>query len=67
MTSDPLFLLVVFACFAVFAVLMVGIIGFSRGSEFNRKHANKIMRLRIVLQFIAILLILLFLWLRSGG
>jgi len=67
MTQDPLFFLVIFACLAVFAVLLVGVIGFAKGGDFNKKYANKIMRLRIVLQFIAVLLIVLYVWLRNGG
>lgn len=67
MAQDPLFLLVVFACLAVLGVLMVGVIGFAKGGEFNKKYANKIMRLRIVLQFVAVMLILLYIWLRNGG
>ncbi len=62
MTRDPLFIITAIACFAVVAVLMVGIGGFARGGEFNRKYANKIMRLRLLAQFIAVLLILLFVW-----
>lgn len=37
---------------------MVGVLGFARGGEFNRKYANKIMQLRLLLQFIAVLLII---------
>ncbi len=66
MTSSPLFYLVIFACIAVAAVLLVGIGGFAKGGDFNRKYANKIMRLRIALQFLAVLLILLFVWLTGG-
>ena len=58
MTSSPLFFVAAFACLAVLGVLFVGIIGFARGGDFNRKHANRIMRLRLLLQFIAVLLIL---------
>ena len=42
--------------------MMIGIGGFGRGGEFNRKYANKLMRLRIFAQFIAVLLILLFVY-----
>ena len=52
---------------AVLVVLLVGVAGFARGGDFNRKYANKIMRLRLLAQFVAILLILLFVWLRRGG
>lgn len=60
MTSSPLFFLAAFACLAVLAVLMVGIFGFAKGGDFNRRYANKIMRLRLLLQFVAVLLILAF-------
>mgnify|MGYP000285884593 CR=1 FL=1 len=62
MASDPLFYLVVVACLAVVVVLMIGVLGFARGGEFNKKHANKIMRLRLLLQFIAVILILAFVY-----
>jgi Hypoxia induced protein conserved region len=66
--EPPLFYLVVFFCLAVLAVLMVGVGGFARGGEFNRKYANKIMRLRILLQFIAVILIVVLVALaRRGG
>ena len=64
--GSPLFFIVVFACLAVLIVLMIGIGGFSKGGEFNRKYANKIMRLRIILQAIAIMLIILFVFLQKG-
>lgn len=63
--SDPLFVLVVIACLAVLVILMLGIGGFARGGDFNRKHANKIMRLRIAAQAVAVILILLYVWLRN--
>ena len=68
MSQSPLFWVVVAVCFAVVGVLMVGISGFAKGGEFNRKYANKIMRLRLLLQFVAVLLILAFVWFtRQGG
>ena len=67
MTRDPLFILAAIACLAVVAVLLVGIGGFARGGEFNRKYANKIMRLRLLAQFIAVVLIVVFVWLAGRG
>ncbi|MDW4550279.1 twin transmembrane helix small protein [Defluviimonas sp. D31] len=60
MTKDPLFLIAAFACLAVLVILMIGIGGFAKGGEFNRKHANRIMRYRIIAQAIAVALILAF-------
>lgn len=60
MLSSPLFFVAAFACLATLGVLMVGIFSFARGGEFNRRYANKIMRLRLLFQFVAVLLILAF-------
>ena len=67
MTRDPLFLIAAIACFAVLVILMIGIGGFARGGDFNRKHANRIMRYRIIGQAVAVALILLFVALRGRG
>lgn len=66
MTKDPLFLLAAFACLVVLAVLMTGIGGFAKGGDFNRKHANRIMRYRIIAQAVAVALILLFVYVTGG-
>ncbi|MYE01058.1 MAG: twin transmembrane helix small protein [Alphaproteobacteria bacterium] len=42
---------------AVALVLFTGIFGMMRGGEFNRKYGNKLMQLRVGLQFLAIILI----------
>ena len=66
MAGDPLFVLVVLAMAAVAIILMIGIGGFGRGGEFNRKYANKLMRMRIIAQFVAVGLILLFVFITGG-
>lgn len=68
MTANPMFYVTLLACLAVVAVLMVGIGGFAKGGDFNRKYANKIMRLRLLLQFVAVILIVAFAYFtRTGG
>lgn len=67
MAQDPLFTVVVLSMAAVAIILMIGIGGFGRGGEFNRKYSNKLMRMRILAQFVAVVLILLFVWLARGG
>ena len=62
LTENPLFIFVIIACFAVLLVLMVGIGGFSRGGKFNKKYSNKLMRLRILLQALAVIIILIFVY-----
>lgn len=64
MANDPLFWVVAIACLAVLVILMIGVGGFAKGGDFNRKHANRIMRYRIAAQAVAIVLILLFVWIR---
>lgn len=67
MANDPLFLVVLLSCAVVAVILMFGIGSFGKGGDFNRRNANKIMRLRIVAQAVAVAVILLFIWLRSKG
>ena len=56
-------ILVIIGLAAVLIVLAVGVISMIRGGEFNRKYANKLMQLRVLLQFGVILLLGLLLWL----
>ncbi|KAF0675564.1 twin transmembrane helix small protein [Profundibacterium mesophilum] len=67
MFQDPLFILVAIAVLAVLAILLFGIGGFAKGGDFNRKHANKVMRYRIYAQAVAIVAILLFVYFRRVG
>ncbi len=67
MAQDPLFIVVVLSMAAVAIILMIGIGGFGRGGEFNRKYSNKLMRMRILAQFVAVVLILLFVWIARVG
>ena len=67
MITENAHILVMVVCLLVVIVLMIGLGGFAFGGEFNRKYANKIMRLRILLQAIAILLIILFVYFSRGG
>ena len=65
--GDPLFVIVILAILSVVVVLAIGIGGFALGGEFNRKYGNKLMRLRILFQAIAVALILLYVFLRGQG
>ncbi len=60
--SNPLFIIVIIACLIVLIILMIGIGGFSRGGKFNKKYSNKLMRLRILFQAIAVIIILIFVY-----
>lgn len=65
--EDPLFIVVAGAVLLVLFILLTGIGGFAKGGDFNRKHANRIMRYRIYAQAVAIALILVFVFFRRGG
>jgi len=67
MVSDPLFWVMTIAVLAVLGILVLGIGAFGKGGEFNRKHSNRIMRWRIGAQLVAVLLIVLFVYLRGEG
>ncbi len=52
---------------AVVIVLITGVVGMARGGDFNAKYGNKLMRLRVILQGLAIVLFLLFVVTASRG
>ena len=49
--------LIPLALAAVLITLCVGIYALFRGGDFGRSYSNKLMRLRVVLQFVAILVL----------
>lgn len=69
MLDDPLFIIVALACGIVAGILFLGIgtFGFGKESIENSKRSNKLMRWRIIAQFIAVVLILLFVYIRRQG
>ncbi len=50
-------ILILLALLAVLVTLGFGLYALFRGGEFGRSYSNKLMRLRVVLQFVAILII----------
>jgi hypothetical protein len=65
MPNDPLFIFAAIAALVVLIILMIGIGGFAKGGEFNKKHANRLMRYRIIAQAVAVILIVAFAYFRS--
>lgn len=43
---------------AVFITLCLGIYSLFRGGDFARSHSNKLMRLRVALQFVAVVVLM---------
>ncbi len=56
--------LVLLACLAVAVVLLLGLVNMMRGGSAN--VSQKLMRLRVLLQFLAIILIMGVVWWRSA-
>ena len=56
--------LVLLACLAVAVVLLLGLVNMMRGGSANL--SQKLMRLRVLLQFVAILVIMGVLWWRTA-
>jgi hypothetical protein len=50
---------------AVFLTLCAGIFSLFRGGEFARSYSNKLMRLRVGLQFAAVLILVAAFWAKS--
>ena len=68
MIHEPMFWAVAASVGIVLLILLAGIATFAVGGEVNRKYANKIMRLRLVAQLIAVIVIIAFvLIVRSGS
>jgi preprotein translocase subunit SecF len=67
MFADPLYILTVVAVIAVVIVLIFGLGGFAGGGEFNKRNSNKLMRMRIIAQFIAVVLIVIYVYLRKDA
>ncbi|EAP90498.1 hypothetical protein OA2633_12375 [Oceanicaulis alexandrii HTCC2633] len=49
----------------VFVVLCLGVFSLFKGGDFGRSWSNKLMRARVVLQFVAILVLVAGFWLKS--
>ncbi len=43
----------------VLAALVLGVLSMARGGEFNAKYGNKLMRARVIAQFVALALMVL--------
>ena len=65
--SGFVFFLIPIAMLATAAILGVGIYSLAKGGDFAKEHSNKLMRLRVMAQAIAIALLMLFVWLSTQG
>ncbi|HMO41998.1 MAG TPA: twin transmembrane helix small protein [Phenylobacterium sp.] len=60
-------ILIPMSLLAVTAALGVGIFALFRGGDFGRSYSNKLMRLRVLLQAAAVLILVLAVWWRNAG
>ncbi len=66
-TDNPMFILAAILGLVVAAILAFGVGTFARGGDFNRRNGNRIMRWRLIAQFVAVVVIVGYAWLRSRG
>lgn len=57
--------LIFVALAAVSITLAVGIYSLFRGGDFGRSYSNKLMRLRVLLQFVAVVILVAAFWWRT--
>jgi hypothetical protein len=62
---DPFDVIIPIALGVVFLILCFGIYAMFRGGDFGRSWSNKAMRMRVVAQFVAILILVAALWFKQ--
>ena len=63
--SNIFVIMMIVAMFATLGSLAVGLFVMVKGGEFNKKHGNRLMQLRVTLQGLALLFFILA-WMTSG-
>ena len=63
--ANVLDIALVIAIAAVFVTLCLGVYSLMRGGEFARSNSNRLMRLRVILQFIAVIILMAAFWWRG--
>jgi hypothetical protein len=65
MTLEPLNIAIFVAMAAVFTVLIAGIANLAITGDKARSRSNQLMRLRVLVQFIAVILLMVGFWLKT--
>ena len=60
-------IMIVVALAATLGILFFGLFSMARGGEFNKKHSNKLMRMRVIAQFATIILLGIFAAVNMGN
>jgi len=63
----PLDILIYACLLIVLSILAFGIYALFRGGDFGRSYSNKLMRLRVLAQFITVLVLMGVIWWRGHG
>jgi hypothetical protein len=64
---DIFSLLIPLALGSVLVALLFGLYALFKGGKFGRSYSNKLMRLRVLLQFIAVMVLVAAFWWRTRG
>ena len=67
MQLQPIDFILFAALAAVFVTLCFGIYSLMKGGQYARSNSNRLMRLRVALQFVAIIILVAAFWLKRGG
>ncbi len=67
MMNNVILILLAITLAAVVIVLVTGVVGMARGGDFNARYGNKLMRVRVLLQGLAIVLFILLVVTSSRG
>jgi len=65
--SKIFFVLMIIAMLLVLVSLGVGMVAMIKGGDFNKKYGNKLMRMRVTLQGLALALFVLAVWSGKEG
>jgi len=65
--SNLVFFLIPIALGATALIFGVGIYALAKGGVFAKENSNKLMRLRVLAQGVAVALMMIFLWLAGSG
>jgi len=65
--TDPFITITLAVMAAVVVVLALGLGSFGRGGADGAKRSNRMMKWRLALQFVAIVLIVILIWIRTQG
>jgi energy-converting hydrogenase Eha subunit A len=65
--SNTVLILLITAMIATVVALTLGLGAFGRGKPIGKLTSNKLMRLRIIGQGIAVILVVLLVWLKGGN